>query len=138
MYGENLKTRSITNKINTDPKQFFNLITVDAYEVSDVQPVNENCIFATYKNSNAFLRPSKNTNVIIAAFVTTYARLELHSYLERLGNRALYCDTDYVIYKHYPGQCEPEMSEFIGGMTDELKGITLMNIFQIYSKKLCL
>ena len=106
----------------TDPKKFFNLIIDDAYEISDVQPVNDNCIFATYKQSNAFLKPSKNTNVVIAAFVTTYARLELYSHLEGLGDRSLYCDTDSVIYRHAPGQFEPEISEFLGGMTDELGG----------------
>ena len=106
----------------TDPKKFFNLMINDAYDISEVQPVNDNCIFATYKNTNAFLKPAKNTNVVIAAFVTTYARLQLYTYLEKLGDRALYCDTDSVIYKHSPDQYEPEISEFVGGMTDELSG----------------
>ena len=39
-----------------------------------------------------------------------------------MGDRSLYCDTDSVIYRHAPGQFEPEISEFVGGMTDELGG----------------
>ena len=63
-----------------------------------------------------------NTNVIIASYVTKQARLELYSYLEKLKDRALYCDTDSVIYKHIVGEYNPPLNEFVGGMTDELGG----------------
>ena len=61
-----------------------------------------------------------NTNVIIASYVPTHARLELYSYLEQLKDRALYCDTDSVIYRYIVGEYNPALSEFVGGMTDEL------------------
>ena len=64
-----------------------------------------------------------NTNVIIASYVTTHARLEIYSYLEQLKDRgALYCDTDSVIHTHIVGEYNPPLSEFVGGMTDELPG----------------
>ena len=63
-----------------------------------------------------------NTNVIIASYVTTHARLERYSYLEQLKDRALHCDTDYVIHRHIVGEYNPPLGEFIGGMTDELGG----------------
>ena len=59
--------------------------------------------FVTYNRTQCFLRPTKHTNVVIAAYVTAHARLVLYSYLERLGERTLYCDTDSVIYKQTPG-----------------------------------
>ena len=34
-----------------------------------------------------------NGNVVIAAFTTAQARLELYKYLENLGERAIYMDT---------------------------------------------
>ena len=37
-------------------------------------------------------------------------------------DRALYCDTESVIYKHVFGEYNPPLSEFVGGMTDELCG----------------
>ncbi|KAJ8961390.1 hypothetical protein NQ318_014635 [Aromia moschata] len=37
-------------------------------------------------------------NVVIAAYVTTQVHLKLYSYLELLGGRVLYYDTDSVIY----------------------------------------
>ena len=76
----------------------------------------------TYKVSKSFQTPALNTNVIIASCVTTHARLELYSYLEKLQDRALYCDTDSVIYRHVEDLYNPPLSEFVGGMTDELGG----------------
>ena len=66
--------------------------------------------------------PTLNTTVIIASYVTTHARRELYIYLEQLKDRALYCDTDSVIYKHIMGEYIQPLSEFVGGMTDELSG----------------
>ena len=106
----------------TDPKKFFHLLCDDGYEVSDVHPINDDCLYVNYKKTNEFQIPATNTNVVIASYVTTHARLELYSYLERLSERALYCDTDSVIYKHVEGQYNPPLSEFVGGMTDELDG----------------
>ena len=62
--------------------------------------------------------PALNTNVIIASYI----RFKLYSYLEQLKDRALYCDTDSVIYRHIVGEYNPPLSEFVGGMTDELGG----------------
>ena len=53
-------------------------------------------------------------------YITTHARLELCSYLERLEDPALYCDTDSIIYRHMEGMYNPHLNEFSGGMTDEL------------------
>ena len=63
-----------------------------------------------------------NTNGTIASYVTTHARLELYTYLEQLKDRALYCDTDTVIYRHIVEEYNPPLREFVGGMTDELGG----------------
>ena len=46
---------------------------------------------------------SVDTNVVIAAFVTCYARLKLLKLLTKLGKRVLYYDTNYVIFVSVPG-----------------------------------
>ncbi|KAJ8954840.1 hypothetical protein NQ318_023401 [Aromia moschata] len=51
-------------------------------------------------------------NVVIAAYVTTQVHLELYSYLELLGGRVLYYDTDSY---------DVPMGEFLGEITDELE-----------------
>jgi len=39
-----------------------------------------------------------HTNEVIGAYVTAEAIIHLHRYLKRLGENAMYCDTDSVIY----------------------------------------
>ena len=58
------------------------------------------------RKSKEFQTPALNTNVIIASYVTTHARLELYSYLEQLKDRALYCDTDSVTIQTYSGRIQ--------------------------------
>ena len=94
------------------------MLSDDGFEVSDVHHVNDDCLYVSYKKSKEFQTPSLNTNVSIASYVTTHARLELYSYVEQLKDRALYCDTDSVIYIHIVGEYNPPLSELVGGMID--------------------
>ncbi len=105
-----------------EPREFFDLLTSDAYEVNECELINDECIYVTYKFANGFEEPTPNTNAVVASYVTAHARLELYSYLEKLGERVLYCDTDSIIYKSSPDGYEPPLSNHIGGMTDELGG----------------
>ena len=59
-----------------------------------------------------------NCNVMFL-LCQTYA--ETTNYFERLEDRALYCDTDSIIYRYVEGMYNPPLSEFVGGMTDELR-----------------
>ena len=47
-----------------------------------------------------------------------------------LGDRALYCDTDSVIYTQKPGEIEPLLTEYMG-MTDELNGETILEFVSL-------
>ena len=111
-----------TKEFVTQPRKFSELISDDAYDVSDVQKINDDCMYVTYKELKEFQTPALNTNVIIASYVTTHAILELYSYLERLEVRALYCNTDPIIYRHVEGMYNSPLSEFVRGVTDELGG----------------
>ena len=57
------------------------------------------------------------SQVVIAAFTTAYAPLQLYDELEML-ERVLYYDTDSVIYLTRPGQPEPQLGNYIGDLTD--------------------
>ena len=97
-------------------------MTCEGFEVGDVKPINDDCMFVSYKPTVGFENPPKNTNPVIASYVTTHARLELYNYMEQLGRRVLYCDTDSVIYEHEIGEYNPPLGEFVGQLTDELEG----------------
>ena len=63
---------------------------------------------------------SGRTSIFVAAFTTCLARLKLYESLEKLGEQALYFDTDSVIYRWQPGEPEIPLGDFLGDMTNEL------------------
>ena len=66
------------------------------------------------------MNKSFNTNVTIAAFCTSWARLKLWSIMQRLGERVLYHDTDSIIYSVKEGEYNPPLGSYLGQLTDEL------------------
>ena len=80
------------------PRKFYDIIYDDTYDVSDVQIINDDGMYVMYKKSKEFQPPALNTNVIIASYVTTHARLKLYSYMELLEDRSLYCNADSIIF----------------------------------------
>ena len=71
----------------------------------------------------------KNTNVYIACFTTSHARLMLYNKLDYLKAKVLYFDTDSIIYANdgtkNTDSCryhDIETGDMLGDMTDELSG----------------
>ena len=62
------------------------------------------------------------TNVYIAAFTTSLARIKLYSVLDQLQEKVLYYDTDSVIFKTTAEQSphDPQLGDYLGDLTDEL------------------
>ncbi|XP_074658630.1 uncharacterized protein LOC141911539 [Tubulanus polymorphus] len=99
---------------------FYELILDSTVEISDIIICNDDVLRVHYKTKSEFVKPNSRTNVAIAAFTTAHARLILYTYMEKLGDRTLYTDTDSIIYSVKPGEWEPETGNFLGDMTDEL------------------
>lgn len=75
-----------------------------------------------YRIRAAARESNNSTNVVIASFTTSYARMELYKYMDMLGSeRLFYWDTDSIVFSGKPGQIMPEKGVFLGQMTDELK-----------------
>lgn len=78
---------------------------------------------------------SDKTNVVIAAFTSCQARLKLHDVLEKLGDRALYYDTDSVVFvtntskNQVVKQVKPKLGNFLGELTSELPEDTYIKKF---------
>ena len=106
----------------TEPARYYDLLSSDELEVSNARIVNDNMVEVQYKSVNEFGEPNNKTNVIVAAFTTAYARLKLYDLLDLLQERALYYDTDSVIYVSEPGKPDPPLGNYLGDLTDELNG----------------
>ena len=62
------------------------------------------------------------TNEVLGAYVSAGARIHLYGYLDSLQERALYCDTNSVIY--FQPTAEPPLvqtGDCLEAMTSELK-----------------
>ena len=80
----------------------------------------------TYNFKDQFVDNSKNTNVYIACFTTSLARLMLYNKLDYLKEKVLYFDTDLIIYID-DGTKNVKTGDMLGDMTDELSGKGITN-----------
>ena len=80
----------------------------------------------TYNFKDQCVYNSKNTNVYIACFTTSHARLMLYKKLDYLNEKVLYFDTDSIIYVDY-GTKNVKTGDMLGDMTDELSGKRITN-----------
>ena len=87
----------------------MNTLTDPSKIIVDFHIMNEDVIQVEFKNSEDFEMPSFNTNVTIAAFCTSWARLKLWGVMQRLGDRVLYHDTDSIIFSVKEGKYSPPL-----------------------------
>ena len=88
-------------------------------EITSVNFITSNVLRTTHKKIETCTSIMKNRNVIIASFVTCYARLKLLDVLHQLNERVLYYDTDSIIYVS-DGTNDVKTGNFLGDLTDEL------------------
>jgi hypothetical protein len=86
------------SKYVTDVKDWYKLLLDDRVEISNPIFINENILQVTYKYKDQYVVDTFSTNVYIAAFTTSNARLRLYNMLDKLGQSVLYYDTDSIVY----------------------------------------
>ena len=106
----------------TQPKDLYAYLDSDQYEVRDAHMINDETVEIQYIEKEGFVQDNDKVNIVIAAFTTAYARLKLYDLLDLLQERVLYYDTDSVVYVHEPGKPDPPLGDYLGDLTDELKG----------------
>lgn len=106
-------------------KDFYRVVLNDRFEVTGFFrcPSNQQVVELIYEEKEFTAKEPKNTNVYVASFTTSIARLKLYDVLDQLGDRVLYYDTDSVIYYHHiddPPHILPRLGKFLGELTNEL------------------
>ena len=104
------------------PADLYSKLTCPVIEVSHLRFCTDDVLEVVYTKNRDDATPSNKVNIFIAAFTTCWARLKLYSYLDILGERVLYYDTDSVIYRQLPGQPTIPIGDFLGDMTNDLDG----------------
>ena len=74
-----VKTEQIEN-----PQVFFDCLTSDEITVLDADLMSDEILEIRHEYGDKFVQPEPNTNVVIAAFTTAYARLQLYDELDML------------------------------------------------------
>ena len=83
--------------------------------------MNENIVEVEYKHAKDFEPLSVNTNVVTAAFCTSWVRLKLWSVMNKLGSNVLYHDTDSSIFSvKDENDYIPPLGKYLGQLTSEL------------------
>ena len=73
-----------------DPKEYYSLLRSVTREIHDIHTVTENCVMVTSSPIDEYNGGNTSTNLAIAAFTTSHARLVLLEMMNRLGDRLIY------------------------------------------------
>ena len=117
-----LEDKTSSSLISTD-NEFYKIITDPRKKLSDFHIISEDIAHLEWKHRQDLLDfNGKKTNIFVGIFTTSYARLLLLDTLLKLGDRVLYFDTDSVffIYNENMHEYLPNLSDELGGWTDEL------------------
>ena len=108
-------------KYVTDVSEFYEILLDDKLGNKNVQFINDDMVQMTYNFKDQFVDNSNNTNIYIACFTTSHARLMLYDKLDYLNEKVLYFDTDSIIYAD-DNTKNIETGDMLGDMTDEISG----------------
>ena len=106
-------------KYVTEVSEFYKILIDDKLDNKNFQFINDDMVQMTYNFKDQFVDNSKNTNVYIACFTKSHARLMLYDKL--LNEKVLYFDTDSIIYAD-DGTKNIETGDMLGDMTNEISG----------------
>jgi hypothetical protein len=116
-----MQTNKTQHKFLTTKAELDLLLLNDKYVVHNIIPSrNGELMQVFYSTNNEMHFGGLNTNVSVAAFVTSYARLRLYNQMELLGERCLYVDTDSMIYVARPNEYDPPLGDYLGELTSEI------------------
>jgi hypothetical protein len=101
--------------------QLIKMIGDRTQKMTDFHIISENAILVETVPRQEYIPVSDVTNLMIGIWTTSQARLTLLGYMEKVGDRCLYTDTDSIIYSHKPGQYDIPTSNYLGGMSNELE-----------------
>ena len=104
-----LNTNKTQLKIIRNAHEWYELLDRNEICINhvDLNESENGSLFVYYTESEKIHEGRLNTNVILAAFVTSQARIKLYGELSKLNERVLYYDTDSIIYRCKPGEYKP-------------------------------
>jgi hypothetical protein len=118
-----------TNKCQTKfifkKSEWFEMVDNFKYKIHSVKVFEREedipeYLHVTFSILDEFHTGGMKTNVAVAAFVTSNARIKLYNEIYKLGDRLLYCDTDSMIFVSKPGDYMPKIGQNLGDLSSEI------------------
>tara|TARA_R100001132_G_C3274679_1_gene96951 strand:- start:2096 stop:5947 length:3852 start_codon:yes stop_codon:yes gene_type:complete len=116
-------------------EEFYKILQNPEYENINFLEISSNPpkLQVSYQIKDKYVENDFNTNIAIASFTTSTARLRLYQGLEYLNEQVLYFDTDSIVYKYNKDDptCNRQLTrgDYLGDWTDELEGNKMINVF---------
>jgi hypothetical protein len=106
-----------------DPESFFEIVNNGANIIKDFHIISDSVVALVHERVERTTEMNPTTNVVLAAFTTCHGPLRLLEYMEQVGERLLYTDTDSLFYISDPERpdLDPKLGDYLGDLTDELK-----------------
>jgi len=122
------KTQTI---LISDPEELYKFLATPGNEETNLLFAADSVVWlASLHAEESRVQTLRHTNDVIGSYVTAGARLHLYRYLDELQERALYTDTDSVLFiQPRDGAALVEIGDCLGAMTSELKPNETISMF---------
>ncbi|KAK3916407.1 putative DNA polymerase [Frankliniella fusca] len=88
--------------------------------VQNLLPLSDACLQVTWKPVPDSEESLPTSSLLHAALTTCHGRVQLYRYLDLVGDRAVYCDTDSVAYISRPGEPDLPLGTHLGDLSDQI------------------
>ncbi|XP_041466934.1 uncharacterized protein LOC121417330 [Lytechinus variegatus] len=124
LWGKLGQRSNISNKTYfCEPNAFYDYLNNRTQTITDLELLTPDIMCVHSHPNEEFETAFCNTNVVMAAYTTSHARLKLYTYLETLQDRVLYYDTDSVFFiQRNDVPCPLQTGNYLGDLTDEVMG----------------
>ena len=113
-----------TTEYITDSSKWFRMLrdnNAGKITLQNENLIDVNTMYVQYVSNETAKSSLNTTNVALAGFVTSQARLRLYKELYKLDKRVIYCDTDSIVYEHDDSKYNIPISDVLGGWELETK-----------------
>jgi len=92
-------------RLISDPQELYRFLVTPGIEVQYMMLASDDVVWISWQFSSEERVPSlRHTNEVIGAFVTAGARIHPYRNLDRLQDKAIYCDTNSIIFIQPTGE----------------------------------
>ena len=124
----NNRTKS---KMISDSQELYKFLATPGIEVGNLIFASDKVVWDSWRFIEEDRIPNlRHSNEVIGAYVTAGARLLLYKYLDELQDRAIYCDTDSIVFVQPKDEATlVKFGDNLGDMSSELKPGHIMSEF---------